>query len=696
MTRKTLFTGIAVLLFASLFSWGCASSSGKKNNNSNTNNVNNDQDCPASVESGYWLVPVGQISQEVLVGGTARLKAMVVRRQESENLQDALVPFYALHYEITTGPAGSLDETDPTTDENGISTVNFTATEAGTYRIMLTGDGVCSVQYTVVVQAQLVSIEALPANPSVTYINRKISLGVRAFSRVGGVGEMPLGNAAVQFEFLGGGTGAIMEDRSGSQGATLTVNTDASGNASLFLLSGSSAFTAQIRATLTGMSVEPLTMSVTINATSTGPCETSIDCGPDAPICDGGVCVEGNTSGTCETNEDCISPYICNTEINQCAPPVGERCNMLSSANQCPSPKVCIGGYCVEQPGDCLTHDDCPFGFDCINGTCVPTGDPECTPVVDCPDPNDVCVNGNCINPDTECQPLGPPTRLGGTWNFDSMLHLREAVGPFLGGILTGCEFLRDVILGTWSIGGIPSWLMSIIADLVDDLIDEYIPPWAQQMIIVLGDVSDIVDDMRVYHTVFLIPMGNNEYYGTQVWDIVEFDYRGNIVSDSPQNILGFSVHPEDFTSREICGTFYIDRHRIENVVGGLVRWAIEAMVTIVSCSSSDMPCYYSLEEALEDIIDCDSIAVAIEDLVWSIWEDAPSVYSPVYSACDSQKQNAINAILNALDNITVQLNLLSLRGMSPIVTDRDMHPGRWFGSLAGGNFTGDFTAIRP
>jgi len=292
MTRKSLFTGIAVLLFASLFSWGCASSSGKKNNNSNTNNVNNDQDCPASVESGYWLVPVGQISQEVLVGGTARLKAMVVMRQESENLQDALVPFYALHYEITTGPAGSLDQTDPTTDENGISTVNFTATEPGTYRIMLTGDGVCSVQYTVVVQSQLVSIEALPANPSVTYINRKISLGVRAFSRVGGVGEMPLGNAAIQFEFLGGGTGAIMEDRSGSQGATLTVNTDASGNASLFLLSGSSAFTAQIRATLTGMSVEPLTMSVTVNATSTGPCETSIDCGPDAPICDGGVCVD--------------------------------------------------------------------------------------------------------------------------------------------------------------------------------------------------------------------------------------------------------------------------------------------------------------------------------------------------------------------------------------------------------------------
>ncbi len=696
MTRKTLLHGILITLFVSLFSWGCASSTGKKDNNV-TNNNNNDQDCPASLESGFWLVPVGQISQEILVGGSVRLKAMVVQRQESEDLQDALVPFYQLHYEITTGVGGSLDQTDPQTDANGISTVTFSATEPGTYRIMLTGDGVCSVQYTVEVRQLEVHFQALETNPSVTYINRKISLGVRAFSPNGGFGEMPLGNKAVLFEFLGGGTNAILEDKSGSQGATLTVNTDASGTASLFLRTGSSEFTASIRATLVDMSVQPLTLSVIVNATSTGPCQTSIDCGPDAPICDDGVCVEGNPTGSCETTEDCVSPYICNTETNTCQPPTGQPCNMLSTATQCPPPKVCIGGYCSDQPGPCVTHDDCPFGFLCDEGVCVPEEEnPECTPVIECQDPNDVCVNGECINPNTECQPLGTPTRLGGTWNFDSLLHLREAVHPFIGGILTACEFLRDVIEGTWNIGGIPSWLMDIIRDLVDDLIDEYVPPWAQQMIVVLGNVSDIIDDMRVYHTVFLIPMGNNEYYGTQTWDLVEFEYHGSIVSDSPQNILGRPVTVEDFTSREICGTFYIDRHRVQNVVGGLVRWAVEAMVTIVSCSSSDMPCYYSLEEALEDVIDCDSIAVAIEDLVWSIWEDAPSVYNPIYTACENRKQDAIDAIIHALDQIEIELNLLSLRGMSPIVTDRDMHPGRWFGSLAGGNFTGDFTAVRP
>lgn len=696
MTRNTLISSY-IFIFSALFVLsGCADSSGKKQNN-NTNNTNNTQDCPASLESGYWLVPVGSISQEILVGGSARLKAMVVRRQESQHVQDALVPFYELHFEIVTGSAGQLDNTDVSTDENGVVSVTFTASEPGTYRIMLTGSGVCSVQYTVVVQSVLAALEPLPSNPSVTYVNRKISLGVRAFSRVGGVGEMPLGNQAIQFEFLGGGSGATLEDRSGSRGNTLTVNTDNSGNASLFLLTGSAAFTANIRATLVDMSVEPLTLSVMVNATASGGlCQTNMDCAADAPICDNGTCVEGNSTGTCETNADCISPYTCDTDSHQCVPPTGERCNMLSSANPCPSPKVCIGGYCVEQPGPCTTHDDCPFGFECVNGTCTPTGNPECTPVTDCPDPNDVCVNGTCINPNTECQPLGPPTRLGGTWNFDSMLHLREAVHPFLGGILSACEVLRDIILGTWSIGGLPSWLMNAIRDFVNDLIQEYVPPWAQQMIIVLGDVSDIVDDMHVYHTVFLVPMGNNEYYGTQTWDMIEFEYRGNLVSDSPENILGFTVQPEDFTSREICGTFYIDRFRVQNVVGGLVRWAIEAMVTLVSCSSSDMPCYYTLEEALQDLIDCDAIASTIEDLVWSIWEDAPSVYDPIYSGCNSQKQNAINAILNALDEITVRLNLLSIRGMSPIVTDRDMHPGKWFGSLAGGNFTGDFTANRP
>ncbi len=694
MTRRFWITGIVIASLIA-FSFGCAKSSGKKNSNNNTNNPH--KDCPASQESGYWLVPVGSISQEILVGGNATLKAMVVQRTSSENLQDALVPFYQLNLEIVSGPAGQLSETTPSTNENGVISVNFTASEPGTYRIMMTGQGVCSVQYTVEVKSMLASIEALPANPAVTFINRKVTFGVRAFSRVGGVGEIPLANAPVLFEFLGGGTNSILEDRSGVQGNTLTVNTDVSGNASLFFLSGTSAFTANIRATLVDMSVEPLMLTIIVNATSSGgACVNSMDCGPDAPICNNGICVEINTSGSCESNADCISPYICNTTTNQCVPPTGEPCNSLASANPCPPGKVCIGGYCENLPGGgCTTHDDCPFGFRCVNGVCVFDGDPECVTIEDCPDPNDICLMGECINPETECIPQGTPTRLGGVWNFNSLLRLREAVHPLIGGILSAAEVLRDVILGTWSISGIPGWLMDIIRDLVRDLINAYVPPWAQQMIIVLGDVSDIVDDMRVYHTVFLIPMGNDEYYGTQVWDIVEFEYRGNIVSDSPQNILGFTVVPEDFTSREICNKFYIDRYRVENVVGGLVRWAIEAMVTLVTCSSSDIPCYYTLEEMLQDIIDCDSIAASIEDLVWSIWADAPSVYGPVFTACNNRKASAIQAILNALDNITVSLNMLSLRGTSPIVHSGYMHPGKWFGKLAGGNFTGDFTATR-
>ncbi|MBN2723093.1 MAG: hypothetical protein JXR95_03370 [Deltaproteobacteria bacterium] len=700
MKRSFYIKTVIISLFSMLLlASGCASPTGSDTNNNNgTNNVvsNNHTNlpCPASEESGNWLVPVGNLSFEVIPDEVVTLRAMVVKRtDDTENYQDALVPLFPLHFEIISGTGGVLSAEDVLTDESGMASVTFSAPSEGVYRVSVSGEGVCGRQYTVNVVTLLVGFEELEANPSSSFTNRKISVGVKAFNKVPGEGEMPISGAPVLFEITSSGSGSILEDTNGNSGSSLTIDTGVSGSATLFFKTGTEVHQAKIRATLVDMSVEPITININVQEnTNGGACENNIDCPPDAPMCEDGYCIEINTSGTCTNNDDCISPYICDTVLEKCVPPTnGERCNLLNSANPCPEPEICVGGYCQDPTDNCETNDDCPTGWLCNDGECIPDngGDPDCY-TVPCPD-GDVCINGVCVNPD-ECDLNDSPTRLAGTWNFDSMLHLRDAVGPFLGGILTAAEWLRDIIQGDFQIGGIPSWLMSIINDLLQDLISTYVPQWAQDLIVALGNVSDIVDDMRVLHTVNLVPMGNDEYYGTQVWDLIEFEYDGQFVTSPPEDVLGFEVIPDDFTSREICGTFYIDRYYIRNVVGGLVSWAIDVIVTGITCGYGNT-CYYSLEEALYDVIDCDAIAGAIDDLVYSMWSDAPSVYDPIYSFCDSQKDNAISEIIDALDDITVNLNLLSLRGVVPIVNDSTMEPGRWYGSLAGGNFDGDFTA---
>jgi len=48
---------------------------------------------------------------------------------------------------------------------------------------------------------------------------------------------------------------------------------------------------------------------------------------------------------------------------------------------------------------------------------------------------------------------------------------------------------------------------------------------------------------------------------------------------------------------------------------------------------------------------------------------------------------------VDALNNARLGLDLMTLKGHAPIVTERLLTPGVWEGTLPGGDFTGDFTA---
>ncbi len=653
------------------------------------------------------LLLVGAVRQEVFIGTDVTLRAMVVKTSDDHNVQSAVVKDFPLHFEIVSPYQGELSASEVLTDDMGLTSVVFTGQEVGQYQIKVTGEGLDTKYFTVEVMDRRVGLEELQNDIS-TFVRRRITVGVKATSIIPGQQATPLAGAKITFSINNSGSNAQLEaPGTGQLTDEVEVLTNADGIASIFLFTGDTAGNAVIKVSMDGATDVGIRVTINANA-SGGSCETNSDCPPDAPICQeapGGsgdkVCVE--LTDSCQTNDDCPGMYVCDTQSHTCTLPTdGKRCDPFNVAAQpCPDGQICKDGYCQDPNITCQNNDDCAAGQECVAGQCLYPGG-GCQTSNDCPG-GQVCLNGVCMDADS-CYPAGHnPRRLGGTWNFDSMLHLDEAVGGFTGAILGASHVLRDIILGNWQIGGLPQWLVDALNALLQRLIQEYVPPWAQQAIIVLGDIDDILDDMRVYSTVNLVAMGNNEYYGAQHWDLVVFEYRGQMIQSPPEDIFSntgnFEV--EDFSSREICGMFYIDRFYVRNGIGGLFRWAVDAAVTGVTCTSDQSECYYSLEEMLTDIIDCDSVATSFDEMVHDMWPNAPSVYDAAFAACNNYKTDAINEIIDALDDIETKFKMMSLRGIADIQDDSHLNDGHWYGTFTGatgiflGNYTGEFTAVK-
>ncbi len=678
-----------------LFLGACAGS-----NPGNNNVTGYNSDCEASNDSGIYLTALGNFDFDMVAGGSLSLRAMTVHLDDGSHETAGVAEGVTVHFEIISiSGDGSLDVASAVSDENGIAEVTFTASEEGAYQVVAVAEGTCDVTFSVNVADQLRGLRVITANPVNAFTNSRINLSVQAYSPDPGFGEYPLVDENITFTLGAGGSGAALEEIGGGlSGATITARTNPSGIATIAMLTGTAGVPAGLDITAALEGTAPVTIHVNIAAQGSGPCQSNADCAPSAPICDEGLCIPNPAqSGPCTDDSDCVDPYVCNGS-GSCVPPgpEGQPCSPLT-ANPCPPGEMCIAGHCQPVPTDqpCVDNDDCPTGWLCVNGFCiqqVPPGETPCVTDPDCPS-GQVCVSGICVNL-SQCQNPPADNRLNGTWQFDSMLHLRDALPGFLSGILSATETLRDIIQGNLNIPGIPGFIESFIQSIIQGLINAYVPPWAQQLIVAMGNISDIVDDMRVYSTVNLVSQGNYEYVGSQTWDIIEFEYQGQYISESPSNIPQIGYIPQmAFTSREICEFFYIDEFPVENVVGGLIRWAIEATLTAVTCSVPGWPCYYSLEDALDDLIDCDDIAYAIDDMVYNTF--GFDVYDAVYGVCDNGKGPAINAIITALDNIEVSLNLMSMRGTADIQDDWNMINGHWYGTLVGGNYDGEFTAAK-
>jgi len=137
--------------------------------------------------------------------------------------------------------------------------------------------------------------------------------------------------------------------------------------------------------------------------------------------------------------------------------------------------------------------------------------------------------------------------------------------------------------------------------------------------------------------------------------------------------------------------------------MGGIIKWAINAALSIVTCSIEGVPCFGSTEMALRQVINCPIIAVQVNQMVQKLAPfSVPSLTSIIKTGCELAKTAAILKLDEELNALTVKLSLMKLSGTANIPNagqDHSMTDGKWHGVLGSGvvkgNFDGSFSAYR-
>ncbi|MFH1438291.1 MAG: hypothetical protein ABIJ56_21460, partial [Pseudomonadota bacterium] len=135
-------------------------------------------------------------------------------------------------------------------------------------------------------------------------------------------------------------------------------------------------------------------------------CGVHDDCGDSDDFCLGGF-VDGQTycGASCTSDPECGAGSSCfdlGGGIKQCLP-VSLDCSGTipdcTTTDDCPEGFVCEGGFCVPAPPPtCVTNDDCNEGYICVGGFCVPDNRPHlpvCSPCAaddDCGWDDDRCI----------------------------------------------------------------------------------------------------------------------------------------------------------------------------------------------------------------------------------------------------------------------------------------------------------------
>ena len=457
-------------------------------------------------------------------------------------------------------------------------------------------------------------------------------------------------------------------------------------------------------------------------------CVDESDC-PEGSTCELGMCFD-EPPAACESSADCPSGYTCEGSGSEsfCVPPP-----VTSGCGECAFPDMCVDDVCVpaEEPSSfCSRDDECEEQFLCIAGVCRPDpriarscadalspeafipnpeGVCECEFTADCPIgtlctdgacvPRDGCIaddecptdrlceSGLCV-PEAACDVVHPDLSTDPVWNVSSTYNFREALPGWLDGFLAAVAGPFRFLAGEGEVPdlGLPRFIETAIGDAIRNWAEDNLPPYVLSAFGGIADLNDILSTWLVDERMHLDRGSERDAYrGRSEWVQVAFEYRGDMMVGTPEDIIGWSTEPDFFDARSVCGTFNIEQHDVEIGIGAIIAWVINVVVY----ESSD-----GRYEDLEDLAD---------DVSRDLCAEARTIAEGIYSGagglaeswCNSTVGTLVDRMIMSINDAMLNLDLVRLKGFASIIDGNNLRPGTWEGSLIGGDFSGTWSADR-
>lgn len=672
---------------------------------------------------------VAPLRVQVVLSGTNEMKEAF----SEDDLKKIVGPIEGetVNFKFSTqGLESQLSKTKIVTDEFGMGTINLSAINTGatavnfnvsTFTNDCTPSQKCYKNFMVEINKRTKLLSVKSINPLSFYTNSHKTLIVKVTTN----STLPYPNQDIKFKIEGNAQGATLGDNEdGNAGNEITVKSDFAGIARIKLNSGETATNFSVSIESPGTASKNI--AVTIKERTAGGCDTTEDCLTlgEAYECQSGVCVYvpipcdmSNGDTDCPEKFECKNsicvekPYVCGEDGTDL-----ESCRCTTDLN-CPATHQCVRGRCVEQNITCTDNIDCPNGLICREGTCQPNHT-ECKMDMNCftyfgPDaenPEDrkcltedacVCREGLCVNPcpDTEYIELSggsgqscsntlpcPDNEVCFTadginkcivkWDANYYFHLIDALPPTLQTALNGIGQvlgpISDILLGQNIDWGLPhwlSWLEETIVSAVRPLIDQYIPAWAQDLIIGLNDTIEILQEMKV--KVKMAFIHNSDHHssikGIESWDGFFVQWHGQWTEVEPEGAAqGFQLNSSSFTGNIACQlkdgnpiySLYIDEHAAEFYFGRFVTAFLDG-VLIPAVTSGQA---HNLGEAVELYVDCRSISQTVVDTVANLVGDWASGFVTV-STVEGLCHTGVNLLVDRVNDYINDLHVGDTQG---------------------------------
>jgi Cys-rich repeat protein len=407
--------------------------------------------------------------------------------------------------------------------------------------------------------------------------------------------------------------------------------------------------------------------------------------------CRDGVCVAPGDGDVCEFDPECGEGNLC--IAGRCTPDPRIPTTCLDGMT-CPDGLMCsMDGRCI-----CTRTADCPLGTICgAEGSCVPDGDDRCLADEDCP-AGLLCEAGECIDR-MECDVTHPVLTSPRVWNVSSVYNFREALPGWLDSFLAAVAAPFRFFSGSGpapDFTDLPGFIEDRIWDLLRDWIVDNVPASVVRAMGGIAALNDILSTWLVKEQMTLWEgAGTDLYRGQNVWTEVEFTYDGLRVRGTPEDIIDWSFTPSEYDARAVCGTFYIERHDVNVGIGAIIAWAVDGVIERATGGRYD-----TAEELLVGFGGsiCNEAGNIAADLARNLSLDiiTPADADRIATdLCNGFVRTLVDPLVDTLNNARLNLDVVSLKGSSPIVSRNSLTPGTWEGSLVGGDFTGTWSGRR-